>query len=88
MTDLHSHGDFIVLPHWETKPLAPCPDIPLSEIILTLSQPLTNPNNTERQARKQNVSIFNASTPHMLRIPRIATNGYIWEFVKIREDSL
>ena len=33
------HGDFIVLPLWKIRPPAPLPDIPLSHIILTLSQP-------------------------------------------------
>ena len=32
-----THGDFIVLPHWKTRPSAPWPDSPLSHIILTLS---------------------------------------------------
>ena len=33
-----THGIFIVLPHWETRPPAPWCDIPLSHIILTQSQ--------------------------------------------------
>ena len=36
----HSHGDFTVLPHWETRPPAWWPDIPLSHIILRQSQPV------------------------------------------------
>ena len=32
-----THGEFIVLLHWEIRLLAPCHDIPLSHIILTLS---------------------------------------------------
>ena len=32
-----SHGDFIMLTHWEIRLPAPCPDIPPSHIILTLS---------------------------------------------------
>ena len=31
---------FIELPHWETRMSALCPDIPLSHIILTLTQPI------------------------------------------------
>ena len=31
--DSDTGGDFIVLPDWETRPLAPWPDIPLSHII-------------------------------------------------------
>ena len=34
------HGDFIVLPHLETRPPAPTPDPALSHIILTLNQPV------------------------------------------------
>ena len=34
-----THGDFIVLPHWDIRAPAPCPTIPLSHIILTLSKP-------------------------------------------------
>ena len=34
-----THGNFIVLPHWNTRPPAPLPDIPLSRIILTLREP-------------------------------------------------
>ena len=34
------HGDVIVLPLWDIRPLAPWPAIPVSCIILTLSQPL------------------------------------------------
>ena len=37
---VHTHGDFIVLPHRETKPSAPWPAIPLSPIILTLRKPV------------------------------------------------
>ena len=32
---MHTRDDFIVLPHWEARLLAPWPDIPLSHIILT-----------------------------------------------------
>ena len=35
---VHTHGDFIVLPHWNTRPVAPWSAIPLSCIILILSQ--------------------------------------------------
>ena len=35
-----THGDFIVLPYWYTRPLTPWPTIPLSRIILRLSQPV------------------------------------------------
>ena len=35
-----THADFIMPPHWETRPSAPCPDIPISNIILTFSQPV------------------------------------------------
>ena len=34
---VHTHGDFIVLAHWESRPPASWPGIPLSHIILTLS---------------------------------------------------
>ena len=37
---VHTHSDFIVLPHWETRLQVPCPEIPLSHIILSLSQPV------------------------------------------------
>ena len=36
----HTHGDFIVLDHWNTRPLELWAAIPLSHIILTLSQPV------------------------------------------------
>ena len=34
-----THGNFVVLPHWESRLLTPCLYIQLSHIILTLSQP-------------------------------------------------
>ena len=49
---VHTHGDFIVLLHWYTRPAA----IPLNHIILTLSQPY--PNNAEWQATVQQLSIL------------------------------
>ena len=33
-----THGNVIVLPYWDTRPLAPWPAIPLSHTILTLRQ--------------------------------------------------
>ena len=45
-----AHDDFIVLPHWQIRLLASCPNIIFSDIILTLSPPY--PINAERQARK------------------------------------
>ena len=36
-TGTDTHSDFIVLPQWETRLAASCPDNPLSHIILTLS---------------------------------------------------
>ena len=35
-----THGDFIVLSHWDNRPPAPRPAIPLRHIILTLSRPV------------------------------------------------
>ena len=40
LVSVHTHGDFIVLPHWATRPPAPWPDILLSHIFLTLSHPV------------------------------------------------
>ena len=40
LVTVHTHGDFIALPHLETRPPAPWPDSPLSHIILTLSEPV------------------------------------------------
>ena len=40
LVTVRTHGDFISLPHWETRPPGPGPHIPLSHIILTLSQPV------------------------------------------------
>ena len=37
---VHTHGDFIVLPPWEIGSPALLPHIPLSHIVLTLSQPV------------------------------------------------
>ena len=37
---VHIHDEFIVLPHWESRPPTPCPHISLGEIILILT--LTN----------------------------------------------
>ena len=37
---VHTHDDFIVLPLREISPLAPCPNIPLSHIIRTRSEPV------------------------------------------------
>ena len=37
---VRSDDDFIVLPHWEFQPPAPCPDTLLSNISLTLSEPV------------------------------------------------
>ena len=71
LVTVHTHDDFIALSHWETRPPAPWPGITLSYIILTLSQPVLDnewanqsfpyPNNAERLARKQQVSIFKSS---------------------------
>ena len=35
-----THGDFTVLPYWQTRQPAPWPDIRLSHIMLTLNQPV------------------------------------------------
>ena len=40
LVTVHTHGEFIWLPHWETRLLAPIPNTPLSLIIRTLSQPV------------------------------------------------
>ena len=56
-----THGDLTVLPQLETRPPAPWPDIPLRQIILTLSQPvlvLLYPNNAVCLARKRQVSML------------------------------
>ena len=37
---LCTHADFIVLPHWEMRLPALCPNIPFSHVILTLIQPV------------------------------------------------
>ena len=61
LVTVHTHGDFIVLPHCETRPSAQWPDIPLSNIILTFIFPyqsLPYPNNAECQVRKWQVSIL------------------------------
>ena len=59
---MRTHGDVIVLPHWETKLPAPWPAIPLRHIILTLSQPvLPYPNNAECQTRKRQAPILKSS---------------------------
>ena len=69
---VRSHCDFIVLSHWETRPSAPWPDIPLMSghgadglvsHSVTLpwhqaNQSLTYSNNAERLARKKQVLIF------------------------------
>ena len=58
-----THGDFRVLPHSETRPLASSPDIPLSYIILTLRKlTLPYPNNAERQASINYISHCFGST--------------------------
>ena len=38
LVTLHTHVNFIVLPNWETRPLAPLPNVPLGRFILTLSR--------------------------------------------------
>ena len=38
-----THDDFIILPHWKTRPPAPWPDITRDHIIPTLSQPIPCP---------------------------------------------
>ena len=53
LVTVRTHGDFIMLPHWNTRLPTPWPAIPLSCIILTLNQPvLSYPNNAEHLARK------------------------------------
>ena len=37
-----THGNFIVLLHWEIRPASPGPNMPLSHIFQTLSQPYHN----------------------------------------------
>ena len=51
-----THGDFIVLPHWNIRPQAPWPNITLSWHWAIRSLPY--PNNAERLARRWQVSIF------------------------------
>ena len=56
---VHTHGDFIVLPHLNTRPPAPWP----ASHSVTLSwhwanQSLPNPNNAKHQARKRQVLIL------------------------------
>ena len=40
LVTMHTHGDFVMLPNWETRLPVACPDIPLSRIFLTLNQPV------------------------------------------------
>ena len=44
LVTVHTHGDFIVLPHRQFRPPAPSPATPLSLIILILSQPVLAPS--------------------------------------------
>ena len=39
LVTVHTHGVFIVLPHWETNQPAPWLDIARTHCILTLSEP-------------------------------------------------
>ena len=56
LVTVHIHGDFIVLPHWETKPPVPWYSFILSW--LWANQSLPYPNNTNRQAKKRHIAIF------------------------------
>ena len=40
LATIHDHGDFMVLPHWETTLLEPCLNFPLSHIILIVRSPI------------------------------------------------
>ena len=53
---VHTHGNLIVLPHWDNRPPAPWAFIPLSWH--WANQSLPYPNNAECQARKWQVSIL------------------------------
>ena len=54
-----THGNFIA--HWETRRLAPWPDIPLSSSWHWANQSSFYPKHAERIARKWQVSIFKSS---------------------------
>ena len=56
VTVMHTHGNFMVLPHWDTRPQDPWPD-PFSWH--WANQSLPYPNNAERPASKWQVSILN-----------------------------
>ena len=56
-----THGDFIMLPHWDTRPPVPWPwshSITLSWHWANQSLPYQYHNNAEHQARKRQVSIL------------------------------
>ena len=76
---MHTDGDFIVLPHWKTRPLAQWPDIWFSQIILTMNQPLLSL--AKHLAEKQQVSKLkslvwiNQVRTHTVQIPRSPKKG-------------
>ena len=58
---VHTYGECIVLPHWETRPPAPWHDMISHSVTSSChwaNQSLPYPNNAEHQFRKRQVSIF------------------------------
>ena len=64
---VHTPGDFIVLPHWDTRPPPPWPTISLSALSWHwTNHSLPYPNNAEHQDRKWQVSILKSSLDQIL----------------------
>ena len=67
-----THGDFIVLPHWKTRPSASWSDIPLGHIIPKLSQPVLAVPNSNNDC-----SLCALSLLAMLHIFNLCNKRYI-----------
>ena len=79
-----THGAFMVPPYLEIRSPAPWPDIPLN-IIPTLSQPASYPNNAERLARKWQVQIYRSlvwSSTHS------AIQSGHWNYIQMTKKSI
>ena len=48
---VQTHGDFIVLPHWETRPSSTSTPIQPHYLYTEITQSLPHPNNVEHLAR-------------------------------------
>ena len=83
LVTVHTHDDFIVLPHWETRPSVPWPDIPLDALLI-------QPSRLVSWLRELGYNIYSLMICHIVvQTPYQAGSPHAWlEWVRHRSDSL